>query len=209
MNWTYAESDAGLMLFTAALERFGMDFKPGSRILELGCAETDWLERMARADASFDLVGVDACLQHERERVTVGDACNAGLFEPASFDWIVMLGALEHFGLGFYGDSKYVFDDGECFGDRLAMENVARWLKPGGFVYFDVPCNPVGCITPNRHYRVYSPSEVTNRLIVPGLTEVARAYSKPEPDAGTWVDEPTTALVPYWYVAVLAQKGLA
>lgn len=232
MNWIYGESDAGLMLFTAALERFQMDFKPGSKILELGCAETDWLERMARADASFDLTGVDARPEQPRDHVLIGDACNPDLFEQNTFDWVVMLGALEHFGLGYYGDPKHLTDDNDCNGDTLTMQNVARWLKPSGFVYFDVPCNPTGCITPNRHYRVYSPAEVELRLIapsfylnhydasgplgyhngvpctviMPGLTEIARAYSLPEPDAGTWTYEPTSERVPYWYVAVLAQK---
>src|SRR3954470_19947781 len=134
-----------MMLFTAAVERFGMDFAPGSRILELGCAETDWLERMQRADNTFDLTGVD-CFPQPRANVIAGDACNPDLFPEASFDWVVMLGALEHFGLGFYGDPRHDDDTGICNGDTLAMQNVVRWLKPGGFVYFDVPCNPTGCI---------------------------------------------------------------
>ncbi len=206
MNWTYTESDPALMLFTAAVDLFGMNFKPGNRILELGCAQTDWLERMARADNTFDLTGVD-CYPQPREHVIAGDGCDSDLFPPESFDWIVLLGALEHFGLGYYGDPIHENEHGECCGDIMAMQNVARWLKPGGYVYFDVPVNPVGAIRENRHFRVFSPSEVTPRLLEPGgLTEIQRAYSWPEPHAGAWCDEPKMELVPYWFVAVLAQK---
>ena len=206
MNWTYAESDPAMMLFTAAVDRFGMTFPSGSKILELGCAETDWLERMQRADPTFDLVGVD-CFPQPRTNVIAGDACNPNLFEPETFDRIVLLGALEHFGLGFYGDPVYESDVRGPYGDIQAMVNVANWLKPGGYAYFDVPCNPKGCIKENRHFRVYSPGEVATRLLYPGgLSERARGYSYPEPNAGAWCDEPTTERVPYWFVAVLAQK---
>lgn len=204
--WTYAESDPALMLFTAAIDRFGMTFPSGSAILELGCSETDWLERMALVDPTFALTGVD-CNPQPRAHVVVGDACHPLLFLPNTFDRIVMLGALEHFGLGFYGDPKHLVGD-DCIGDLLTMKNVARWLKPGGYVYFDVPCNPIGCIKENRHFRVYSPGEVAPRLLDPwGLTEIARGYSWSEPHAGTWCEVPTEERVPYHFVAVWAQKS--
>ncbi len=214
MNWTYSESDPALMLFTAARERFGLSLPEGARVLELGCAETNFLERLKKQNPSFDLVGMDV----RRDRDANGwvylqaDASTSGLdvlsagYEgmsdraPWEFDAIIMLGALEHFGLGFYGDP--VQDDG----DTLTMRNVVRWLKPGGWVYFDVPMQPTFSVTANRHFRMYSPQAVTERLIVPGLREVARAYSEPEPTAGTWVPEPTCARVPYWFVAVHAVK---
>lgn len=203
MNWAYEQSDSAILLFTAAVERFRMTFRPNSRILELGCAETDWLDRMHRADSTFDLVGVDA-RPHLRDVVgyglQVGSAMDAELFEPDSVDWVVLLGALEHFGLGFYGDP--VQDDG----DTQTMTNVATWLRPGGFVYFDVPAQPTYRITENRHFRMYAPASIQERLIVPGLQEVNRAYSLPEPDAGVWCHEPTVERCPYWYCAVLAQK---
>jgi SAM-dependent methyltransferase len=203
--WTYDQADPALMLFTAAMDKFGMTFPSGSRILELGCAETDWLERMQALDDTFALTGVD-CFPQPRAHVVAGDACDPGLFPEASFDRIVLLGALEHFGLGFYGDPKHLVGY-DCLGDILAMENVASWLKPGGFVYFDVPCNPDGCIKENRHFRVYGPREVAPRLLEPGgLIEIARAYSYPEPHAGTWCEEPTEEMIPYHFVAVWAQK---
>jgi SAM-dependent methyltransferase len=210
--WTYDESDPAICLFTAADRRFNFTIRPGSRLLELGCAETDFLERLHRWDPSLNLVGVDARAELGRQRdpginLFQASAMDRDLFPPDSFDWIVLLGALEHFGLGFYGDP--IDEDG----DTYTMANVARWLRPGGFVYFDVPCQPTYRIQPNRHFRSYAPTvgdgrpgSVAERLIVPGLTEITRAYSLPEPWAGTWCHEPTVDRVPYWFVAVLAQK---
>jgi len=213
--WTYDGTDPAIALFTASITRFNLRFPPYSRILELGCAESDWLERMRRWDASFDLTGVDARrhVRHAPEpniRLVEGCAMSRELFPAESFDWIVLLGALEHFGLGFYGDSK------RPDGDVEAMANVAHWLKPGGFVYFDVPVQPFfndapdGVhVTENRHFRMYVPDVVHARLVRPPLIELNRGYSLPEPHAGTWCHEPKEQLVPYWFVAVLAQKVIA
>lgn len=203
MTWTYDQSDPALMLFTAALPKFNMRFPSYSRILELGCAESDWLERMKAADSTFELVGVDARGQQREPNgfeLIHANATEPSTFEANSFDWIVMLGALEHFGLGFYGEA------GDDFGDVHAMQNVERWLRPGGFVYFDVPCQPTYRIAENRHFRSYAPATVADRLIPPGLVELNRAYSLPEPHAGIWCQAPVVDRVPYWFVAVLAQK---
>jgi SAM-dependent methyltransferase len=201
MKWIYGESDPAMMLFTAAQTKFRLDCADDAHILELGCAETDFLERFQAQNPSYRLTGVD-CYAQPRLNVVSGDACEPDLFPPESFDAVVLLGALEHFGLGFYGDP--VHEDG----DTITMQNIARWLKPGGWVYFDVPCNPTGYVTENRHFRVFSPEDVTTRLIDPsGLTEVARGYSWPEPWAGTWCEEPKGHLVPYWFVAVHAVKA--
>jgi hypothetical protein len=103
MNWTYTEIDPAMN----AVDRGARALRHApSRILELGCAETDWFERLQRADNTFDLTGVD-CYPQPRANVIAGDACNPDLFEPEAFDWVVLLGALEHFGLGFYGDPRF------------------------------------------------------------------------------------------------------
>ena len=203
--WTYTGGDPAIDLFTAAVSRFGMTFPPHSRILELGCAETDFLERLHAWDPTFDLVGVDARAQ---SRLATGftlihaNAMQPDLFEPDTFQRILLLGALEHFGLGFYGDAVH------DAGDTITMQNVARWLRPGGFVYFDVPCQPTFLVSPDRCFRMYAPGSIQERLLVDGLQEVNRAYSLPEPWAGTWCHAPTEERVPYWFVAVLAQKPL-
>jgi len=204
IQWSYGESDPAMMLWTASVERFSLTWpREDASVLELGCAQTDWLERMQAQNPALSLVGVDVFPQ-PRDLTQAGSAMDADLFAPDSFDAIVMLGALEHFGMGFYGDP--VDDDG----DTHTMQNVVRWLKPGGWVYFDVPCQPTYGVRPNRHFRDYSPAAVDERLLVPGLTERVRGYSWPEPNAGTWRDgPPTEPLVPYWFIAVVATKEAA
>lgn len=202
--WTYRDGDPAIALFTAAVDRFGMQFRPSSRIVELGCCETDWLQRMHAWDPTFDLVGVDTRATPTSEpgiTIMQASAMDPELFAPESVDWVVLLGALEHFGLGYYRDPV------DEWGDRRTMQNVARWLRPGGFVYFDVPCQPTSRVSPDRCFRMYAPMAVRERLIVDGLCEVNRAYSLPEPWAGTWCHEPATERVPYWFVAVLAQQS--
>ena len=208
MNWTYTESDPALRLFTAARERFGLQLPEHARVLELGCAETTFLERLKAQNPTFDLWGVDVREDRTPHNWTFirGSAFHVKTWEPHLFpnewfDGVVMLGALEHFGLGYYGDP--VLEDG----DTLTMMNVVRSLKPGGWVYFDVPFAPQGFrVAENRHFRHYDDQAVTDRLIVPGLCEVHRAYSDCEPHAGTWVERPTCDKVPYWFVAVHAVK---
>jgi SAM-dependent methyltransferase len=203
MNWACDSDDAALMLWTAAVDRFGLTLPPDAWVLELGCAETDWLERMRALNPGMTLTGVDARATEieGRDGCRVGSGTDPNLEAPESLDAVVLLGALEHFGLGFYGDA--VEDDG----DTVTMQNIARWLKPGGWVYFDVPANPTYSIRPNRHYRVYAPESVGERLLPDGLVERVRCYSLPEPTAGLWIDgEPQTDLVPYHYVAVVADK---
>ena len=51
-------------------------------------------------------------------------------------DSLSCLHAMEHFGLGRYGDQ--VFYDGYVLG----MDNLHRMLKPGGTLYFSVPIGP-------------------------------------------------------------------
>lgn len=202
MNWTYDQSDPAMMLWTAAVKLWSLDWPADANVLELGCAETDWIERITSLNPGISVTGVDVHPQ-PRGRTRVGSAMDPHLCEPDSLDAVVLLGALEHFGLGFYGDP--IDDDG----DTVTMQNIARWLKPGGWVYFDVPCQPTYSVRPNRHFRDYAPASVQERLIAPsGLTERCRGYSWPEPNAGTWCDEPTGPLTPYWFVAAVADKEL-
>lgn len=205
INWTYGESDPALMLWTAAYQRWGLRWPCAEpNVLELGCQESDFAERMIRLNPMVTVTGVD--VREERAatgwRFVKADAAgDARLFPKAYFDAVVILGALEHFGLGFYGDP--LRDDG----DTRCMQHVAEWLKPGGWVYFDVPCNPTFSIAENRHFRTYAPASVGERLIVPGLVERVRGYSDCEPHAGSWMPGPPTEhKVPYHFVAVVADK---
>lgn len=205
--WVYRDSDPAMALWTAAYQAWGLRWPcQAPRVLELGCAETDFAERLTRSNPFITFTGVDWRAEREATGWTFvqGDARDAHLFAPASFDVVLLLGALEHFGLGFYGDPV---DAEPGDGDVQTLRNVARWLAPGGWAYFDVPCNPTFSIANNRHFRTYAPADVQARLLAEtGLVERARGYSLPEPAAGTWIAEPTEHRVPYHFVAVVADK---
>jgi SAM-dependent methyltransferase len=207
IHWVYQDGDPALMLWTAAYQAWGLRWPCETpRVLELGCQESDFAERLVRLNPDVTVTGVDARVGRDATGWTFvhGDARDPALFAPGSFDAVVILGALEHFGLGFYGDPL----DGDAGdGDVQALRNVARWLAPGGWVYFDVPCNPTFSISDNRHFRTYAPADVQARLLRDlALVERVRGYSLPEPAAGTWIAEPTDHRVPYHFVAVVADR---
>lgn len=215
-TWTYEQDDPAIMLFTAALKAWQLPILPGQSVLEIGCNESDFLPRLHKADPTLKLTGMDwRPLQrpdgHGPEGFTFVQGCawDANLFPAESFDWVLMLGALEHFGLGYYGDPKI---DG---GDVFTLTAVSLWLKPGGSVYFDVPCNPEASV--NAHFRTYRAGDPLLGLPIRAqadsyppshdLKEVATGYSLPEPNAGTWMPQPTVHRVPYHFVAMWAQKS--
>lgn len=206
-RWTYDRDDPAVMLFTAALRAWQLPILPGQRVLELGCNESDFLTLLHRADPSLDLVGVDwrpsdrFSEGHAPEgwRFVQGCAWDRSLFEPASFDWVLLLGALEHFGLGYYGDPR--LSTRTLGGHWPTLDAVEGWLKPGGQVYFDVPCNPERAET--AHFRTY---RSTDDLLPLTLHEKARGWSLPEPQAGTWIPQPVIHRVPYHFVAIWGEK---
>lgn len=192
-----------MVLWTMAYRDWGLGWPHGAYITELGCAETDWLEQMHLQNPDVCLTGVDVRRDRQNTgwRQIVGDATIKSLFEPESLDVVVLLGALEHFGLGFYGDP--IDEDG----DVHTLQNVHQWLKPGGWVFFDVPSNPTYYITENRHFRVYAPEMIQKRLLGPAnLTELHRGYTSAEPLAG-WCEVPTVHAHPYHYVVIVAEKA--
>lgn len=71
---------------------------------------------------------------------------------------------MEHMGLGHYNQDPKADD-----GDSLVMGNAYRWLKPGGWLYLDVPWNS-GDGAYHVHgtsHRVYDDATVQSRLVGP------------------------------------------
>ncbi len=96
----------------------------------------------------------------ERPGTTVrGNVMDATLFPGESFDAIVSISAIEHVGLGAY-DS----DPMDLMGDTLAMMNAAHWLKPGGWMYLDVPYR-AACYEEHENYRAYDNTAIQRRLL--------------------------------------------
>ena len=84
----------------------------------------------------------------------VVDLMDAGTIESDYCDSISCLHALEHFGLGRYGDNVNVN------GWRLGIQNLARMLRPDGVLYLAVPSGQPHVYF-NAH-RVFSPWEIKN-----------------------------------------------
>lgn len=200
-RFVYPNGDPSIRLFAQAVQRWGMELAPEARVLELGCCENDFSKYLTTA--RIYLTGVDARMVNPVEwwgqEFRQGDAADPHLFPESSFDAVVFLGSLEHFGLGYYGDP--VNPDG----DRLAVENAARWVVPGGWVYYDVPWTPAeGYITENRHFRVYDDAMLQARITAP-LVPQTRAYAD-EATATMRDARPTCPGSPFWYVQRLLRR---
>lgn len=76
------------------------------------------------------------------------DLMNEDGFEADYTDSVSSLHAIEHFGLGRYGDPI------DAFGYLKAIHHIHRMLKPGGVFYFSVPIGPQRIVF-NAH-RVFS-----------------------------------------------------
>ncbi len=72
-----------------------------------------------------------------------------------SCDSISSLHAIEHFGLGRYGDPLNIN------GHKIALDNIYKYLKSGGTFYFSVPIGKIQRIEFNAH-RVFSISYLLN-----------------------------------------------
>ena len=134
-------------------------FPHGAEILEIGCAEDDWQTAMLSARPDLQITGIDWRSVERPGHIIQGDVLK---FEFALhvFDAIVSVSAIEHIGLGAY-DSDPLDPDG----DTHCMQRCKRWLKPGGWLYLDVPYRPAGPYSVNSNYRAYDESALQSRLL--------------------------------------------
>lgn len=166
--WT---SNECLQLFAKCLAEFPLNFPPNARVLEIGCAEDDWITPMLSLRPDLDITGIDwrGCTRPGtiiRGDVLVHD------FPDSSFDVVVGVSSIEHIGLGHYDSDPIDID-----GDTHCMERVVRWLKPGGWMYLDVPYGPSYRLEGTSH-RVYDEAALVQRLVVPGLNPVIKAITE-------------------------------
>ena len=73
-------------------------------------------------------------------------------FDSNSLCFISSLHAIEHFGLGRYGD------DIDFYGDIKGLKEMHRVLKPGGFIVTSIPCTFQNSVIKFHQQRVYNPS---------------------------------------------------
>jgi len=106
---------------------------PGAKILDIGCCDS--LLALKLAKRGYQVTGIDArpyLEKHPRFTFIQADACRMP-FPDASFDAAIAVSAIEHIGLGAYGDPV---QEGA---DSKAIKEIRRVLKPGGKFILTTP----------------------------------------------------------------------
>lgn len=155
--------DGCLRLFGGVYATGALAFPVGARVLEIGCAEADWISPMLSLRPDLQITGIDWRPADRLGTVIQGDVLTH-VFPPLSFDAVVGISSIEHIGLGHYANDPLDAD-----GDVHTMQRVLSWLTPGGVVYFDVPYAPGGFEVVGTSHRAYDLAAVQARLMPAGL----------------------------------------
>lgn len=163
--------------FQAAMQDFNPDCPEPKDVLEIGCAEFNWLGLAHATWPDMRLTGIDHRgwkleMQRDYCRIVRGDVLTHD-FQASSFDWVVSVSTIEHIGLGAYGDPIHVD------GDTMAMERAWEWVKPGGMMYLDVPYEVGdGYQVVKRKHRIYDDATITSRLLTKPWVERWRGHAR-------------------------------
>lgn len=151
--------DEDTRTFTLAFE------EPVGKVLEVGAHDepvANLLAGMGYDVTGMDLREYDPSLPPCNYRFVRGDFCDppAWLYrEVGTFDCVISLSALEHFGLDTYGENKT-----HEYYDIIASRNAWTFLKDGGVFYLTVPFGRVYWENA-PHWRLYDYREVIRRLV--------------------------------------------
>lgn len=150
------------------------------RILEVGCGIGNFTPALSTFGHVWAIDIDHHAMTHTKKKVSSqvkvgrGDIeKNVYFFKRIKFDTIVCLNVLEH-----------IRDD------RIAMENMANLLVPGGYLILLVPIHPLlfGSIdTAIGHYRRYTSSGVIELLQQAGLTPVKKKKLNALGAIGWWM----------------------
>jgi SAM-dependent methyltransferase len=176
-SWPQDVGDTCGNVFGQSLRAVDPSIPLDANVLEIGCAEFDWLSVAHKAWPGMALLGID--WRHDKQPTGKcgfwrfhGNALTMDL-PPEEFDWIVAVSSIEHIGLGHYGDPV----DPE--GDTKAMQRAWEWLKPGGWMYLDVPFADTYRVLGTK-CRIYDTKAIVSRLCA-GPWELRRCDDFPEP----------------------------
>ena len=195
-DWAYSGDDPGLKLFTLANPHLPSleGYRPF--LYEIGCADTNWIERVRALQPTWFVGGMDWRPQPSKRNVDCGDVLTAALPKVSGF---LGISSIEHIGLGHYDN-----DPVNEHGDITTMQRLRDHLIPGGFIYLDVPYAPEGYWVKGSKCRIYDDRSLRERL---GPHDVI-GYTTP--DVEGWITKPTTnhtdTYRPFYYVAVLVRK---
>jgi SAM-dependent methyltransferase len=111
----------------------------------------------------------------------------ADLYDPElrfdePFDLVLSISTIEHLGLGRYGDVA------QEAGDRLGVERLWSFVRPGGRLLASVPA---GRPAIQRGYRVYDEARI--RSVFPGILEIH--WFKKDQRPGVWARTTAAAIM--------------
>lgn len=180
----YAEDGADILLVNERIVEQPYAFAalstlpPGARILDVGGSEST--VALSLASLGYEVHVVDPRgypLSHPL--LHVHEMPLEELPEELRFDGALALSAIEHFGLGAYGQPELA----DARLDVQALKEMHRRLTPGGLLVLTVPCAPA--FSADDFQRIYSPEELTRMLA--GDWDVADLSAAWHPDHRTWV----------------------
>lgn len=106
---------------------------PGAAVLDVGAAESS--VALSLASLGYRVTAVDIRgYPFTHPNLTVRESLLDGWPEGTGFDGAILLSAVEHFGLGAYGETAGASD-----ADLVAMKKIRALLRPGGHLFLTVP----------------------------------------------------------------------
>jgi SAM-dependent methyltransferase len=123
--------EARLIEYSFAHSNIPLDIR--LRVLDIGCGGSKLPIELA--NFGHEVYGIDAMPYHDQLNFTfVQGNLEHMPFDNDFFDIITAVSTIEHIGLGRYGDLI------SPHGDKTAVEEIRRIVKPGGKVIVTIPC---------------------------------------------------------------------
>jgi SAM-dependent methyltransferase len=203
--WEACHTDECGQVFAASMQASQMPF--GASILEIGSAEFNWLRIASQTFPDAKVIGIDwRGSDPLNGEVIKGDVLTHD-FSLESFDTVVALSTIEHIGLGHYKN-----DPKDADGDTKTLQRVWSWLKPGGYLYFDVPWNAAPYEVVGTKFRCYDDEQHEARLHQMPWKKLWRGwFARERPRVQLLTERPTTVLSPghkqFYHYASVWQKA--
>ncbi|MCL4380689.1 MAG: class I SAM-dependent methyltransferase [Candidatus Marsarchaeota archaeon] len=141
-----------------------------AKVLDIGCCEGIYPIQLAMM--GYNVTGIDTRqygFQHENFRFIKTDFLKLNEFKKESFDVILNISSVEHFGLKAYGNRNRDPD-----ADSAAMQKIKELLKPGGQLIFTAPFGKKGRLL--EFERIYDTHEIN--YLLRGFKIIKEAYYK-------------------------------
>lgn len=153
-------------------QNIGISLNGKGRILDVGCYGTKLVIELA--SLGYDVYGIDGIeypLTHPNFTFVLGDICKTP-FPDDFFDAVTAVSTIEHIGLGRWGDPTY------SDGDKKAINEIKRILKPGGKAIITVPFGKRTIVYRKEIplHRVYD-SQALNELFSDSGLEIVKLHT--------------------------------